>query len=104
MNPLMLATASHIVEMPCLLTCSLGCSISVVAGDKVMVTEENLLKAGFASIHFDKLDETVSGQALLSGKLYEAKVSRYPHVLSPQVYPCSKCRPGPLPSWDRGCC
>ena len=51
-------------------------SISVVAGDKVMVTEENLLRAGFASIQFDRLDETVGGQALLSGRLFEAKRPR----------------------------
>lgn len=50
-------------------------SISVVAGDKVMVTEENILKPGFASVHFERVDETVSGQAYLTSNMFEAKLS-----------------------------
>ncbi len=46
-----------------------------MAGDKVLVTQQNLLKPGYASVHFDCLAETASGQALLKGTFFEARLA-----------------------------
>ncbi len=52
-----------------------------------MVTQENLLRPGFASVHFERIDETVSGQALLRGAFFHARLSGYFALTSPLPRP-----------------
>jgi hypothetical protein len=50
-------------------------SISLFVGGRLLVTEHNLLQAGYVDVSFDSIEQTVAGRAIASNSSYQADAS-----------------------------
>lgn len=52
------------------------CSISVLAGGRLLITEHNLVEPGYVKVCFDRVHQTVAGQAVVRNNIYFASLDK----------------------------